>query len=86
MYMYVCACVHMLSNFSPVWLFVTLWTVAHQALVYGILQARIFLIQGWNLRLMSPALAGGFFTTSTTWEAHVGIIKSLCYTVQISSL
>ena len=20
--------------------------------------------------LMSPALAGGFFTTSTTWEAH----------------
>ena len=22
--------------------------------------------------LMSPALAGGFFTTSTTWEAHLG--------------
>ena len=21
--------------------------------------------------LMSPALAGGFFTTSTTWEAHI---------------
>ena len=21
--------------------------------------------------LMSPALAGGFFTTSTTWEAHL---------------
>ena len=25
--------------------------------------------------LMSPALAGGFFTTSTTWEAHCIIIK-----------
>ena len=22
--------------------------------------------------LMSPALAGGFFNTSTTWEAHMG--------------
>ena len=28
----------------------------------------IFLTQGMNLHL-SPALAGGFFTTSTTWEA-----------------
>jgi len=23
--------------------------------------------------LMSPALAGGFFTTSATWEAHTGL-------------
>ena len=32
----------------------------------------IFLTQGVNLpgSLTSPALAGGFFTTSTTWEAH----------------
>ena len=50
--------------------------------VHGILQARIlekgchFLLQGIFLTLgieltslMSPALAGGFFTTSTTWEA-----------------
>ena len=29
----------------------------------------IFLTQGSNPSLMSPALAGGFFTTSTTWEA-----------------
>ena len=29
----------------------------------------IFLTQGWNLRLMSPALAGGFFTIIATWEA-----------------
>ena len=30
---------------------------------------RIFLTQGSNPSLMSPALAGGFFTTSTSWEA-----------------
>ena len=29
----------------------------------------IFPTQGWNLCLMSPALPGGFFTTSATWEA-----------------
>ena len=29
----------------------------------------IFPTQGSNLRLMSPALAGRLFTTSTTWEA-----------------
>ena len=28
----------------------------------------ILLTQGSNLRLLSPALAGGFFTTSATWE------------------
>ena len=49
--------------------------------VHGILQARIlewvahfllqgiFLTQGLNPRLMSPALAGRFFTTSAIWEA-----------------
>ena len=25
---------------------------------------------------ISPALAGGFFTTSTTWEAHINICKT----------
>ena len=25
--------------------------------------------------LESPALAGGFFTTSTTWEAHYGVYQ-----------
>ena len=34
----------------------------------------IFLTQGSNLRLLSPVLAGRFFTASTTWEARrVGI-------------
>ena len=78
---YVC----MLSCFSHVRLFVTLWTVACQVcLSMGILQARIlervampssrgiFLTQELNLHLlMSPAMAGGFFTTSTTWEALI---------------
>ena len=72
-----------LSCFSPVWLFVTLWTVACQApLSTGTLQARIY----WSglprppsealpdpgtepMSLLSPALATGFFTTSSTWEA-----------------
>ena len=49
--------------------------------VHGILQARIlewvampsigiFPMQGSNRSLLSPALAGRFFTTSATWEAH----------------
>jgi hypothetical protein len=29
----------------------------------------IFLTQGMNPSLLSPALAGAFFTISTTWEA-----------------
>ena len=28
------------------------------------------------MSLMFPALAGGFFTTSTTWEAHATAAKS----------
>ena len=56
------------------------WTVAHQASLsmgfpskntgvdcHFLLQG-IFLTPGWNPHL-SPALAGGFFTTSATWEA-----------------
>ena len=37
----VCVCVCTLRHFSFVWLCSTLWTVAHQAPVHGILQARI---------------------------------------------
>ena len=72
----------MLSRFSRVQLFATLWTVAHtrllcpwdspgkntrvgcRALLWG-----IFLTQGSNLCLMSPALAGRFFTASATRRA-----------------
>ena len=78
-----------LSHFSHVQLFVTLWTIACQALPsMGILQARIL---GWvampssgdlpdpgvePVSLMSPALAGGFFTTSATWEALSDSVKT----------
>ena len=41
----------------------------------------IFPTQGWNLRLTSPALTGGFFTTSNTLEA---LLKNvLCLVVQL---
>ena len=72
---------HVLSHFSHIQLFVTLWTVAHQAP----LCMSFFRQEYWNELLcpspgdlpdpglepmshMSPALAGGFFTTSATWE------------------
>ena len=64
-----------------VWLLVTRWTVACQApLSVGFSRQEywsglpfpspgIFPTQGWNL--LSPALAGGFFNTRATWEAHL---------------
>ena len=53
-----------ISHFSHVRLFVTLWTVAPQApLSMGILQDKEY----WN-GLPCPPL--DFFTTSTTWEAQ----------------
>ena len=73
------ACV--LSHFSCAQLFATLWTVAHQAALSGILQARIL---EWvaipppgylpdpgiePAFLRSPALANKFFSTSANWEA-----------------
>ena len=76
-----CVCVCVLSCFSCVQLFVTLWTVSHQApLSVGFSRHEYW--SGlphpppWDLpipgieptSLMSPALAGRFFTTSTAWE------------------
>ena len=77
---YVC----MLSHFSCVQIFATLWTVAHQAPLSIEFSQQEYWI---GLRclplgdlpdpriepesLVSPALAVGFFTTSTTWEASV---------------
>ena len=65
-------------------LFVTLWMVAHQAPLSMKLPRRENW-SGFPcpppgdlpdpgikpVSLTSPALAGGFFTTSTTWEAHI---------------
>ena len=77
----VCVCVS--SHFSCVQLFVSRWTVAHQAP-----QSMGFSRQEyWSglpfpppgdlpdsgiepASLVSPALAGGFFTTSTAWETR----------------
>ena len=68
-------------HFSCVWLCATLWTVAPPgSSVHGILQARILVWVGMPFSKgssqprdrthisQSPALAGGFFTTSPTWE------------------
>ena len=72
----------MLSHFSHVRLFATLWTVARQApLTMGFCRQEY-----WSglpcpppgdlsnpgikpMFLKSPILAGGFFTSSTSWEA-----------------
>ena len=71
----------MLSHFSHVQLFVTPWTVAHQAPLSMDSPGKNTGVgscpppgdlpdQGIKpTSLMSPALADGFFTTSTTWEA-----------------
>ena len=72
--------VYVLSRFSYVWLYVTLWTIAHQApLSMGSSRQEY-----WSglpcpppghlpspgikpMSLTSPALGGGFFITSATW-------------------
>ena len=77
------SCVCLPSCFSRVWLFATLWTVAHQApLSMGFSRQEY-----WSglpcpppghlpnpgiepTSLLSPALAGGFCITGTTWEVR----------------
>ena len=71
------------SHFSHVWLFVTLWMVAlqtplsmgfsRQAYWSGLLCPPLGDLPDRD-QTLSPALAGGFFTTSTTWEAPTNII------------
>ena len=69
----------LLSRFSSVWLLVTLWTIAHQAPLSMEFSRQEYWSAllcpspgdlpnpGIEVTsLMSPALAGGFFTTSTT--------------------
>ena len=77
------AFVCLLCCFSPFWLFATLWTVTRQApLSLGFSRQEYW--SGFpcpppgdlpvpgikDTSLTAPALAGGFFTTSTTWEAE----------------
>ena len=79
------------SHFSHVQLFATPWTVTCQAPVHGILQARILEWAAISFSrdlpdpgteptsLLSPAPAGGFFTTSATWEARTYLLASRCF-------
>ena len=75
-----------LSHFSCVHLFATPWTVAHQALL-SMRFSKEEDWSGWPcpspgdlpdpgikpMSLESPALAGGFFPTSTIWEEQVDL-------------
>ena len=76
-------CVCVFSHFSRVRLFVTLWTVAHQTPLFvefsrqeywsGLLHPPPGDLPDPGIEsvsLISPVLAGRFFTTSATWEAH----------------
>ena len=71
----------MLTPFSPIQLFVTLWIVAHQtSLSMAFSRQEYWSRLPWPppgdlpdpgiepVSLMPPALAGGFFTTSATWK------------------
>ena len=75
----VCVCV--LSQFSCIWLFVTLWAAAHDSfLSMGILHARIpeWVASPFSKGSSQPGnqnhisyiscITGRFFTTSATWE------------------
>ena len=75
----VCVCMRTLSCFGCVRLFATPWTLAHQALLsMGFSRQEYWRGLPWppsgvlpnprvkSVSLMSPALAGRFFTTSTT--------------------
>ena len=73
------------SHFSRVQLFATPWAVVHQAsLSMGLSRQENWSGLPFpspgdipdpgieSVSLVSPALAGGFFTTSTTWESSFG--------------
>ena len=76
----------LLSHFSRIQLFATLWTIYHQTPIYMGFSMQEY----WSglscpppgdlpnpeiktASLTSPALIGKFLTTSATWEAHVNI-------------
>ena len=78
------------QSLSHVWLFATLWTIACQApLSMGFSRQEYQRGLPWPLpgdlpdpgteptSLASPSLVGGFFTTSTTWEAPYVLIPPL---------
>ena len=81
----------MLSHFSHAQLFATLWTIANQApLSMGFSRQEYWSGLPCSppgylpnpgtkpASFMSPALAGGFFTTSATIALHKGIVGVKC--------
>ena len=78
--------VYMLSCFHCVWLFATLWTVAHQdPLSMGFSRQEYWSglpclppgdLPDPGIKLASPALAADFFTPRATWESSVFIYLS----------
>ena len=77
----------MLSSFSCAQLFVILWTVAYQVPLYMGFSRQEYWnglpcpppgdLPKPGIKLespLSPALVGGFLTTSTTWEAHFPMV------------
>ena len=86
-----CVCVCVLSHFSHVCLFVTLWTVTHQApLSMGFSRQEYWselpcpppgdlLNPGTEPTSLFPALADGFFITSATWEAPKIVVLMLSH-------
>ena len=89
----------MLSHFSHVQIFVTLWTVAHQAPLSMAFSRQKYLSElpgpppgdllnpGIEpLSLMSPALASGFFTTSTAWEVPYIIHTNTIFLLEFPQL
>ena len=86
-------CVPELSCFTYVHFFATLWTVGpHSPLSMGFsrqdYQSGLPCPPPRHLPdpriepvfVMSPALAGNFFTTSTTWEAHLYLLLIIIIT------
>ena len=77
----------LLSGFSHVWLFATLWTARllcpwnspgkNTAVGCHFLLQWISLSRGLNPCLMSLALAGGFFITGATWESPWILVSCL---------
>ena len=89
-------CTNVLSHFSHVRFFMTLWTAACQAP----LSMGLFKQEYWSglscpppgdlpspgiklMSLMSPALAGGFFTTSTTFLRKIILERLLIWEIPL---
>ena len=88
--MCVTLCLSTQSHFTRIWLRAILWTVARQAplsmgfprqeYLSGLLRPPAGNLPDPGIEsasLMPPALAGRFFTTSATWEAHILLCISL---------